>query len=90
MRILFNTSTYFGDAVVSSGLLGHLIDRHPQARITIACGRPASPLFTELPNLERLIPIAKRKAHLHWLDIWGPSVTTLWDRGVDLTGSARP
>lgn len=90
MRLLFNTSTYFGDAVVSTGLLGHLIDRHPEARVTIACGRPAAPLFTGLPNLERLIPITKRKGHLHWLDIWLPSVTKRWDLVVDLKGSALP
>ena len=90
MRILFNTSTYFGDAVVSTGLLGYLMDGNPEARITVACGRPAAPLFTELPNLERLIPISKRKWHLHWLDIWRPSVTKLWDLVVDLKGSALP
>ncbi len=90
MRILFNTSTYFGDAVVSTGLLGYLADRHPEARFTIACGRAAAPLFTELPNLERLIPVTKRKAHVHWLDIWRPSVTKLWDLVVDLKGSALP
>lgn len=90
MKILFNTSTYFGDAVVSSGLLGHLLDRHPGARVTIACGRPAAPLFTEVPNLDRLIPISKRKAHLHWWDIWRPCMPQIWDLVVDLKGSALP
>jgi len=87
MRILFNTSTYVGDAIVTTGLLGHLIERYPEGRLTIACGQRAAPLFTEVPNLERLIPIRKRRWHLHWADIWWPSVLQHWDLVVDLKGS---
>jgi hypothetical protein len=36
MRILFVTSTRLGDAVLSTGLLDHLLRAHPEARFTIA------------------------------------------------------
>jgi heptosyltransferase-3 len=39
MRILFITSNRIGDAVLSSGLVAHLLATYPQARLTIACGR---------------------------------------------------
>jgi heptosyltransferase-3 len=32
MRILFITATLIGDAVLSTGLLAHLVERHPAAR----------------------------------------------------------
>ncbi|MFN8981315.1 MAG: glycosyltransferase family 9 protein, partial [Alphaproteobacteria bacterium] len=39
MRILFISSTRIGDAVLSTGLLDHLMRAHPEARFTIVCGR---------------------------------------------------
>src|SRR6185312_14322010 len=57
MRILFVTATRIGDAVLSTGVLSHLLDRYPGARITIAAGRDAAPLFDDLPGLERIITI---------------------------------
>ena len=50
MRILFITATRIGDAVLSTGLLAHLIEHHPEARITIACGPVAAPLFSAVPG----------------------------------------
>ena len=38
MRILFVTSNRIGDAVLSTGLLDHLIRTYPDSRITVACG----------------------------------------------------
>src|SRR5260370_23121609 len=66
MRILFVTATRIGDAVLSTGLLSHLIGRFPGARLTIAAGPVAAPLFEAVPGLERLIPLRKRRFSLHW------------------------
>jgi len=90
MRILFNSLTYFGDVVVSTGLLAHLIERYPTARFTIACGRAAAPLMTEVPRLERLIAVAKRPLHLHWFDIMAAALPHRWELVLDLKGSALP
>ncbi len=87
MKILFITSTYPGDAVVSTGLLQHLIDTFPQARPTVVCGRQSAPLFTEVPNLERLIAITKRRHRLHWAGLWSRCVATRWGMVVDLRAS---
>ncbi len=88
MRILFISANRIGDAVITTGLLDHLIRMHPDARITIACGRVAEGIFARMPNLERIIPIDKRSYHLHWLPLWRQVVATYWDLVVDVRGSA--
>lgn len=87
MRILFVTSTRIGDAVLTSGVLRHLVDAHPGAAITVACGPPAAPLFEAVPGLERLIVMAKKPWAGHWLRLWGETVTSYWDKIVDMRGS---
>lgn len=88
MHILFITSTRIGDAVLSTGLLDHLIRTHPEARITVACGPVAEGLFARMPHRERTIVMVKRGQARHWLDLWRAAVTTRWDLVVDLRGSA--
>ena len=88
MKILFITSTRIGDAVISSGLLSHLIERHPDARITIACGPAAAPLFAAVPGVERIVTMKKTRWHGHWLRLWRASVVEWWHLVVDLRSSA--
>ncbi|HEY4635339.1 MAG TPA: glycosyltransferase family 9 protein [Rhodospirillales bacterium] len=87
MRILFITSSRIGDAVLSTALLAHLIERYPQARITLACGPAAAPLFEAVPGLERLIALPKRPYGGHWLSLWAATVGIRWDLVVDLRAS---
>ncbi|NQV82681.1 MAG: glycosyltransferase family 9 protein [Rhodospirillales bacterium] len=84
MKILFITSTRVGDAILSSGLLAHLIANHPEARITIACGPAAAPLFGAVPNLDRVIVLDKMLFSMHWVAMWSLVVGTVWDVVVDL------
>ncbi|NQV98692.1 MAG: glycosyltransferase family 9 protein [Rhodospirillales bacterium] len=84
MRILFITATRIGDAILSTGLLDHLVRSHPDARITVVCGPAAAGLFEAAPNIERLIVMDKMLFSLHWLRMWGLTVGTLWDLVVDL------
>ena len=88
MRILFVTANRLGDAVLSTGLLDHLIRTYPAARITVACGPVAEGLFTRMPRLERIIVIPKRSYARHWLPLWRAAVTRHWDLVVDIRGSA--
>ena len=88
MRILFVTSNRLGDAVLSTGLLDHLIRAHPDARITVVCGPVAEGVFARMPNRERTIVLDKRPYSLHWLPLWASAATTLWDLVVDIRGSA--
>ncbi|MCI1437508.1 MAG: glycosyltransferase family 9 protein [Acetobacter indonesiensis] len=88
MRIIFITATRLGDAVLSTGLLAHLIRHVPDARFTIVCGPVAAGLFQNLPGLERVIVMEKRKYDLHWLDLWKTCIGQKWDLAIDLRGSA--
>jgi lipopolysaccharide heptosyltransferase III len=88
MHILFVTATRIGDAMLSTGLLAYLIERHPGARLTIAAGPVAGPLFEAVPGLERLAVMEKRRWSLHWLPFYTAVVTRRWDLVVDLRGSA--
>src|SRR6185312_15372160 len=88
MRILFVTATRIGDAVLSTGLLSHLIEQFPGARLTIAAGPVAAPLFEAVPGLERLLIVRKQRASLHWLALYRHVARRRWDLVVDLRGSA--
>ncbi len=88
MKILFVTATRIGDAVLSTGLLSHLLARYPGAAVTIAAGPAAAPLFEAVPGLDRVISVAKRRRRLHWLELYRQIVGTRWDLVVDLRGSA--
>ena len=88
MRILFVTSSRIGDAVLSTGLLDHLIRSYPDSRITVATGPAAEGVFTRMPNLERLILMDKQPLGRHWLALWAASVGTVWDLVVDIRASA--
>jgi heptosyltransferase III len=88
MHILFVTATRIGDAVLSTGLLSYLIDRHPAARLTIAVGPVAAPLFEAVPRLERIAVMEKLRWSAHWLPFYAAVATQRWDLVVDLRGSA--
>ncbi|GAN69446.1 glycosyltransferase family 9 protein [Acetobacter orleanensis] len=88
MRILFITATRLGDAVLSTGLLAHLVRTYPDARFTIACGPVAAGLFQNLPGLERVLVMTKRTYDRHWLELWKACIGQTWDLTIDLRGSA--
>jgi len=84
MRILFITATRIGDAILSTGLLDHLVRMHPDASITVICGPAAAGLFKVSPNIERLIVMDKMAFSLHWLRMWGLTIGKFWNLVVDL------
>jgi heptosyltransferase-3 len=88
MKILFVTSNRLGDAILSTGLLDHLIRRHPDARITVVCGPVAEGVFARMPNRARTIVLRKQKGGMHWLPLWAETATRVWDLVVDIRGSA--
>ncbi|MGF1628740.1 MAG: glycosyltransferase family 9 protein [Kiloniellaceae bacterium] len=88
MRLLFITATRIGDAVLSTGLLGRLIEQNPGIRVTVAVGRLSAPLFAAVPGLERIVVIDKQRYNRHWLRLWRRTAFRYWDIVVDLRGSA--
>src|SRR6185437_6437528 len=87
MRILFVTATRIGDAVLSTGLLAHVVERFRGAALTIAAGPVAAPLFEAVPGLERLLVVRKQRWSLHWLALFARAAPRRWDLVVDLRGS---
>ncbi len=88
VRILFITATRIGDAVLSTGLLDHLIRTWPQAKFVVACGPAAEGVFARMPNRAWTIVLEKQPLRLHWLELWRQVSGTRWDLVVDLRGSA--
>ena len=88
MRILFITSNRIGDAVLSTGLLNHIIREHPESRITLACGPAAAALFSETPNLVEVVELEKQRGRRHWVGLWRAAARTRWNLVVDLRASA--
>lgn len=87
MRILYVAPSGIGDAVVTCGVLEHLIRTEPKSQITIACGPAAAGLFAAMPHLTRIIVGRKRPMALHWLSLWSEVVGTAWDLVLDFKGS---
>src|SRR5437667_1975897 len=88
MHILFVTATRIGDAVLSTGLLSHVVERYPGARLTIAAGPVAAPLFEAVPRLDEVLVLRKRRGGLHWLALYARVAARKWELVVDLRGSA--
>lgn len=73
------------EAVLSSGVLAHLVETIAHANFTIV-GSPASaPLFTDTPRLNRLIVLEKEGA-LDWIGLWNQVRKTRWGLVVDMRG----
>lgn len=86
-KILFITATRIGDAVLSMGLLNHMVTTWPQARITVACGPLVTGFFEDLPQVERVITLKKEPRAGHWRKLWRQVAFTQWDLVVDLRNS---
>lgn len=87
VKVLFITHTRIGDAVLSSGVLRHLVESRPEAHFTIVCGPLAAPLFAAVPRLERVIVMTKQPFDSHWFKLWRDVRRERWDLVVDLRRS---
>ena len=88
MRILFITANRLGDAVLSTGLLDHLLRTYPEARFTVACGPVAEGVFLRMPRRDRTLVLEKQRFDWHWFGLWRQVAFTRWDLVLDLRGSA--
>jgi ADP-heptose:LPS heptosyltransferase len=84
MKILFITATRIGDAILSTGVLQHLLERHPGARVTVVCGPDAASLFEAVPGLDRVLVMRKKRWSMHWVHMWKTCVGSFWDCIVDI------
>ena len=88
MKLLFITANRIGDAVLSTGILGFLVEQNPTAEVTVVVGPAAASLFRAAPGVKNLIVIEKQPLGMHWARIWRASAGTRWDIVVDLRRSA--
>jgi len=86
-RVLFVNSDRIGDCVMFSGVVREALRQVPGARITVACGPSAAPLFRAAPSLEAVIPLPKKKGGGHWLDLYRATSGRRWDLIADIRGS---
>jgi heptosyltransferase III len=87
VQLLFITSNRLGDAVLSTGLLGHLVEGRADMHVTVACGAVAADIFECLPGLRRVITLRKQPWAGHWRGLWRQTFSTRWDAIVDLRSS---
>lgn len=87
-RILFVGWTRVGDAVISTSLIAHLLDRYPAAAMTMVCGPLAFEALKTVPRVERFIVLTKKPWNRHWIELIGSLIGTRWDLVVDLRDSA--
>ena len=87
-KVLFINGDRIGDCVMMSAALPILRDQFPSCAITMACGPHAAPLFRAAPGIDRIIPLPKKKAGMHWLDLYRQVAATHWDLVVDIRGSS--
>ncbi len=90
MKILFVANAPLGDAVLSTGVMGAILDENPGARVTVAAGPVSLPLFAAMPGLERVISLERSPRLGHWRRLWRAAIGTRWDLVVDLRSSATP
>lgn len=87
-KILFITATRIGDAILSNGILDHLLRQYPDSKVTIVCGPLVASLYEGVPNLDRIIVLKKQKWKKHWVGLWRDVSKFRWDIVVDLRNSA--
>jgi ADP-heptose:LPS heptosyltransferase len=84
MRILFITFTNIGDVVLSTGLLERVLADHPDAIVDIVGGGVALTLFEGLPQKGELIPLIKKKNHMHYMELYRKLKDVNYDIIIDL------
>ncbi len=87
MKVLFITANRIGDAILSTGLLRHIVAAYPGARITVACGPLCTDLFAAVPGLDAVISMPKQSWNRHWWTLWRRCAPHYWDIVVDLRDS---
>lgn len=83
MTNLFILPTRLGDTIFTTGV----IDTYKDQPSTIIASSITAPLFSDMPNLEKLIVMGKKPYKKHWFELWKLTKSTQWNRIIDLRGS---
>ncbi len=85
---LFITSSRIGDAVMTLSLLEGLRNQSLDMRYVVAADPLVASLFQDDPACDEIMLFPKKKASLHWFNLWRRAVTRSWDWVADTRGSA--
>ena len=83
MDILFITANRLGDAILSTGVLHHVVRAHPEAQLTVASGPVAADLFRAVPRLKKMISLQKQPFYGHWRKLWAECWPVDWEMIID-------
>ncbi|TNE35472.1 MAG: glycosyltransferase family 9 protein [Alphaproteobacteria bacterium] len=86
-QTLFVASNRLGDAVLTTGVLHHLLKEEPDSAVTVVCGTIPKDIFTDIPGVQRVIGITKRRFSLHWPEAAFRLGPVFWHRIVDFRSS---
>ncbi len=73
-------------AVLSSGVLAHLVEAVPGAEFTVVGSAASAPLFADTPGLRQLI-VLDRTGRWDWIALWNQVRATRWGLVVDMRGT---
>jgi ADP-heptose:LPS heptosyltransferase len=74
-------------AVLSSGVLAHLVEAVPHGSFTIVGSSASAALFADTLRLDRLL-VLERESRIGWIGLWNQVRDTRWGLIVDMRGSA--
>lgn len=90
-KILFIATDKLGDCIIVAGLLDTLLHQDPDCRATVICGAMPAPLFTTIPQVERVLILYSKgstrfpfRKYFHRFLIWLRCIPTRWDRIINL------
>lgn len=84
---LFVSSSRLGDAVLTTGVLDHLLKTEPESRVTVICGEIPKSIFEGIDGVDQVITVKKRRFGLHWPLLITKLGFPWWHRIVDFRAS---
>ena len=88
MKILLISYNRIGDTILSTGLIDHLLRKYDNVSFSIVTSSISACIYQDLPKLDKLIIVDKKKYSMHWFKIWNETRKTPWDLIIDLRSSA--
>ncbi len=86
-RILFITLSNIGDVVLTLPVLDSLLEKFPEAKITVICGKRAKEIFDGNPKINKLIIYDKRAGLKEKINLFVSLWKERFDIAVDLRNS---
>ena len=87
-QILFVVPSPLGDALLTTGVLNYLVEKHPEAEVTVLCSKVNQSLFRAAPQVVRRVPIEKQRFGLHWLRAYLSLLGKQWEVVADFRNVA--